>query len=118
MKKVLAVSIVLFLFVTALMPTLYSKTPDYKKTTSFFKNESKVSGTYFEASSSYDYGLKVGKRFRLQYKLLDILIGLTKKNKVNQKDISDQINVIERSCPLFLDELKIIILAEFIAFYI
>jgi len=58
------------------------------------------------ASSHYDYGLKVGKRFRLQYKLLDILSGFLNNDKVSDNEIKDQINDLERYCPFFLDELK------------
>jgi len=61
---------------------------------------------YLNADSHYDYGLKVGNKFRLQYKLLDILVRVLKKNNFNTNDIKDQINVMDKYCPHLLDELK------------
>ena len=61
---------------------------------------------FLNADSHYDYGLKVGNKFRLQYKLLDILVRVLKKNNFNANDVKDQLNAIDQYCPFFLEELR------------
>ena len=52
----------------------------------FFLEKSDLSICYLEAPSLYDYGLKVGKQFRTQYKLLNILANFIKNDKADEED--------------------------------
>ena len=61
---------------------------------------------YLCASSHYDYGLKVGKRFRLQFKLLDIFSCKIKNNQFDKTDIKNHINVIQEHYPFYFEELR------------
>jgi len=60
---------------------------------------------FLNADSHYNYGLKAGKEFRLQYKILDILAGF-KINKQVEKEYNYELNSIEQNYPFFLEELK------------
>jgi len=106
LRKIQVIFIVLFLFGISLNPVINSKSIDTGISKEFFRDEIKESFIYINSSNPYDYGLKVGKRFRLQYKLLDIWTGFTKKNKIYKKDIENQINTMKQYCPFFLEELK------------
>ena len=102
MKKILAILTILIFIGLALMPAINSNTNIINKVI----YENKESIVYIEASSSYDYGYKIGKRFRIQYRLLDILAGYLKKNKLNEEEIEDQIRILQNNCPFLLEELK------------
>jgi len=106
MKKMLVICIISLLFGTALMPAVDSDIVDTENTNMFFNDESEESVIYLEASSLYDYGLRVGRQFHIQYKLLDILSRFIKNYKICEKEIEDQINNMEHYCPFFLEELK------------
>jgi len=107
-KKIISiVIIIMFLLTNFISLNAISKETTLKENTkTFLKDENSVAFNYIEASSFYDYGLKVGRRFRFQYKLLDIFARLTKRNNFNENDIRDQINAMDQYCPFFLEELK------------
>ena len=88
-----------------LMPTVNCEILEYKNSRRHLEVIPELSIFYLEASSPYEYGLKVGRRFCLIYKIIDILADFTKNNKISNKDIEEQINLIEQNCPFFLDEL-------------
>ncbi len=109
MKEIIKIAVALstvVLFVTSMfIPITTSRMDDTKNTNTLFKDKFMKSTIYIEASSWYEYGLKIGKRFRLQYMLLDLLTTFT-KNKVDLKDIENHINAMEKYSPLVLEELK------------
>ena len=88
------------------MPIFDSNAVATKVSNQFFESRFNDSVGYIDASDSYDYGLKIGRQFRLQYKILDTLSGSRNNNDFNEKDIKNQINVMEHYCPFFLEELK------------
>jgi len=60
-----------------------------------------------KASSSYEYGLKAGKLFKREYRLIDNLVArFTKKIDIYQKNIENQINYMGQNYPFFLEELR------------
>lgn len=104
-KCMVLFTIVLFL-ILAIAPGINSKTIPVETTKTFFKDKSELTVNCLDASSPYDYGLKTGRQFRLQYKLLDILTHLLNKASVDERDIEKQISSLEKYCPDFLEELK------------
>jgi len=106
MKKLLAICIILMFFGIALMPAINSKTNNFGNQIRLFNDKSEESIVNIQASSPYEYGLKVGRRFRLMYKIIDFLADFVKKIQVSKSDIKNQINDMEKNCPFFLDQLK------------
>jgi len=88
------------------MPISDINTIATKSSNQFFESKFKDPIAYIDASDSYDYGLKIGQQFRLQYKILDALSGSTNNKDFNGKNIKDQITFLEQDCPYFLEELK------------
>ena len=69
--------------------------------------ESDKSKFYKEESSiHYEYGKRIGKKYSIQFKLLDIFSRLINRKKINSKKIADQIKDLELYCPTFLEELS------------
>jgi len=66
----------------------------------------KLSINYLNASSSYDYGFKVGKLYRFQLKFLNFITNSNQKNSFKENQIEDEINFMESYCPQFLDEFR------------
>jgi hypothetical protein len=102
MKKLMAVLIILIFIGLALMPAINCEGNKVDREI----EENKEPTSYIEASTSYDYGYKIGKRFRFQYKLLDIFTEVIKKSRARKDNIDNHIRILENNCPFFLDELK------------
>lgn len=104
-KKILIISIVLLLFGSNLLPKIDSKiiTPNMK---TFFEERVDTSFVYINASSPYDYGWKAGIKYRLQYKIIDFLLEITKHNRTSSSFIKSRIDSIKQFYPEFLKELE------------
>ena len=105
-RKTLTMFVIFLLLGIILVPIINSESVNVKNINISTDDKPETSLTNFEASSLYDYGLKTGKQFYVQYKLLNILAGLSKNNNIDEKDIEDQINIMEKNYPFFLEELK------------
>jgi len=105
-KKVIATCIVILLISLATIPTINGNTNNSKLLERLSQSQSEDYENYIEAASPYDYGLKVGRQFRFQYKLLDTIASLTKNDKVSEEDVENEMRLIEQYCPYFLEELK------------
>jgi len=68
------------------------------------KQENEICSLY--ASSSYDYGFKVGKLLGKHYRILNRLSRFLEKREIDRSYIENQIKDIEQYCPFFLEELK------------
>lgn len=105
-KKVLAFfTISLFIGLT-ILPAIDGRITNTKNIITFFNDKSEIKIQSLDASSPYDYGLKVGRHLGLQYKLIDLLTRITNKHSTNTKDIKEQINDMEQYCPFILEEFK------------
>ena len=88
--------IVLLLFAISITPVTNSRIIDIKSTNPFLKDESETPAIYIKASSPYDYGWKAGKQNRILYTLRDLLSRFTKRGKVDEKYVENQIEAMER----------------------
>ena len=104
-KKMLSLFIVLLILSLPLIPTMNSRTTD-KKPSTMLDDSFITPVVYIEAASAYDYGLKVGRQLHVQYQLIDLFTRLTTKNNIIERDIKNEITLINQSHPFFLEELK------------
>ncbi len=104
-KKILTIFMIFLLIGINLFPLINSKIIEPKNRT-IIKVNSIKSVNYINASSSYDYGWKVGIQFRLQYKLFSFILELIKRDEINHNYIEYQINIIKQFYPSFLKELE------------
>ena len=95
-KKIIVTCIVILLISLAAIPTINGNTNNSKLLEGLSQSQSEDYENYIEASSPYDYGLKVGRQFRFQYKLLDIIAGFTKNDKISEEDVENEMRLIEQ----------------------
>lgn len=60
----------------------------------------------FGTSSAYDYGVKAGNLLRPLYKNLAFFCSLYEKRKIDTDSLKNQVYNLEKTFPLFLEELK------------
>jgi len=105
-KKIIVTCIVILLISLAAIPTINGNTNNSKLLESISQSQSEDYENYIEAASPYDYGLKVGRQFRFQYKLLDRIAGFTKNDKISEEDVENEMRLMEQYSPYFLEELE------------
>ena len=105
-KRGLAFFIILLFLGLVVIPITDTKTINIKNKEPTSQDKFEVSVEYINASSAYDYGLKAGRRFRLQYKITDLLIRFIKKDNIDQIVVENQIKTMEKYCPFLLEELR------------
>jgi len=71
-----------------------------------FENKLDSNVIYITASSPYEYGLKAGFQYRLQYKILYFFVEVLKIDNNNLKIIEKQIDTIKQKYPNFYNELQ------------
>ncbi len=107
MKKISIIIVISLLFGGIISPVATSITIDTtNEIETYSENKNKEQIVYLTASSSYDYGLQVGRDFLFQYKMLDILARFFKNDVIADEDIKKQIDNIEKYSPFFLEELE------------
>ena len=104
MKKSIITLMAVLLILALLMPSIDSKIIDTEKNIIDYQIESTIIET--KASSSYEYGLNVGRQFRLEFKLLDLLLRFSNKFVINEIDIEKQVSSLDKYCPDYLEELR------------
>lgn len=60
----------------------------------------------FGTSSAYDYGVKAGHLLCPFYRILDFFCGFYEKRKIDTKSLKNQVRTLEKTFPLYLEELK------------
>jgi hypothetical protein len=105
-KRFIILCIILLLFNAILIPSIDSTTINLDNNIKIFGDKPETSGIRLDASSPYDYGLRIGRLLRSQYKLIDFLARFTKKSDTDSENIKEQIHYMEEYCPFFLEELK------------
>ena len=58
------------------------------------------------AASSFEYGLKIGEKYRFKYKFLDFFTRYLKTTDENKKDINKQLRSLEKYYPEYIEELN------------
>jgi len=102
MKKISIIIVISLLFGGIISPVATSITIDTtNEIETYSENKNKEQIVYLTASSSYDYGLQVGRDFLFQYKMLDILARFFKNDVIADEDIKKQIDNIEKYSPFF-----------------
>jgi len=75
-----------------------------EKTNSIDKNESALDN--FEADSFYEYGLIIGRKYLLKFKLLNLFAEFIDKSEYSADEAKKQIFNMEKHYPFFLEEIK------------
>ena len=105
-KKYLTI-ITIFLFLgLAVVPSLKSSSLNLNNEKVNIKNQSDLSVVHIEASSSYDYGYKVGKLFKPHFKLLNLFAKLSGKQKIREGYFNNQLDSMKKYCPFIFDEFR------------
>jgi hypothetical protein len=104
-KKLLVLLAVGLFIVSAVLPAIDCKSMETKKTEFFLNDKSELGVNYIEASSSYGYGLKAGRLFGFQYRIINYLAN-SKHFKLANEEIKKQIDSLEKYCPSTIEEFK------------
>lgn len=59
-----------------------------------------------EKTSSFDYGLNIGRRFKFHYYFIDFIVRFLKKVKIDKKTIQEQQNTLKNYFPSALNEFE------------
>lgn len=104
-KKLLALFTILLFTGLAVAPLSYSReiSIDNKE---MFVQDNGLSFLIINASSAYDYGIKVGKLLRSQYRIIAHLAMLTKNDNMDSGTIKNQIKDMQVYNPFILEELR------------
>jgi len=79
------------------------RNPIFKNTLTI-NNELKT--CYMRSSSSFDYGWKIGKHYRFQYHIIDLLARYFKQIKIDERVVEDHLNKVSDFSPSTLNEFK------------
>jgi len=103
-KKIFIIIIVFLLLSLNLFSSIQSKSSSKSYLNLEFKLKEK--SIMITASSSYEYGLKIGEKYRIKYKLLDFFTSFSRNNNIDKNFIKAQLNSLENYCPEYIEELE------------